>query len=528
MVFKTCAPVLILCALGLAQSQVSLSGTVKSSRSGSPLAGADVRLAGSSLATTTAADGSFQLTGATGVSHRERRIETRSGLEGQGIPHRQIVDGPVVLRVFDLAGVQSAVLQLGTLPQGDWIVTVPARTEGLQILSIEAPGSRRSYRLLAGVGSPRRNHDLAITPTDRPTTETVRAARGAATEALDTLVVSHDGYVPVRMPLSSRQQSGLSLLLEDSATGNVDQATLVPDPSWPCYMPEGIPPPHLGKPVFVLNLRIGAIHEVGATRFGRRRQYDIGGGSVSGDRISATVEKGGLDYDLTLRNGAKEIEQIVILKAGSVPILMRNAGLAPTGAEHARMVLDFEAPNSSSYTWLNTGKFAAVRVVDTIAKTIRMEVYDISQTIPPKDRIVLQDPSGAEHQSWDCPVQTGGQGASVLTETVTLGSSISIGASKRGSRNIIPITGGTTKGRVVGKILDGGADYQLGGLDARYTLAPDDGELVIVRNCGSGTLYPVFEARVDGPYAFLNQNKYVSSSPSMVNGGVSITFYEKK
>src|SRR5690606_12859275 len=108
------------------------------------------------------------------------------------------------------------------------------------------------------------------------------------------------------------------------------------------------------------------------------------------------------------------------------------------------------------------------------------------------------------------------------------GASINIGASKRGNRNIIPITGGTTSGRVTGKILNGGADYQLGGLDARYTLAPDDGEFIIVRNCGSGGLVPVFEARVDGPYAFLNENKYLSSGPAVSGSSVSITFYEKK
>lgn len=116
----------------------------------------------------------------------------------------------------------------------------------------------------------------------------------------------------------------------------------------------------------------------------------------------------------------------------------------------------------------------------------------------------------------------------MFTENVALGASISVGASKRGSRNIIPITGGTTSGQVVGKILAGGADYQLSGLDARYTLAPDDGEFIIVRNCGSGALIPVFEARVDGPYVFLNENKYMSSAPGMAGSGVTITFYERR
>src|SRR5690606_12080546 len=134
---------------------------------------------------------------------------------------------------------------------------------------------------------------------------------------------------------------------------------------------------------------------------------------------------------------------------------------------------------------------------------------------------------GVLHQTWECVKLTGSQGATVFTEVVTLGASVNIGASKRGNRNIIPITGGTTSGRVVGKILDGGADYQLSGLDARYTLAPNDGEYIVVRNCGSGGLVPVFEARLDGPYAFLNENKYLSSGPTVSGSSVSSTFYEK-
>jgi hypothetical protein len=44
-----------------------------------------------------------------------------------------------------------------------------------------------------------------------------------------------------------------------------------------------------------------------------------------------------------------------------------------------------------------------------------------------------------------------------------LGGSLSVGASKRGTCNVIPITGT---------------------LDARYVLASNDGEFVVVRNCG--------------------------------------------
>ena len=84
-----------------------------------------------------------------------------------------------------------------------------------------------------------------------------------------------------------------------------------------------------------------------------------------------------------------------------------------------------------------------------------------------------------------------------------------------------------------GTVLYGGADFQLtsGGptvLDARYTLAPDNGEFILVRNCGpGGALIPLFEAKVDGDFAFLNENTYLSSDPSVSGGGVGITFYKR-
>ena len=195
---------------------------------------------------------------------------------------------------------------------------------------------------------------------------------------------------------------------------------------------------------------------------------------------------------------------------------------------------DFEVASSSSHAWLNEGKFAGTRVVDAAAKKIELAIYDVSAVELTEPRIQLEDPAGDLDQPWDCSTETGAKGETVFTESVTLGSSISVGASKRGTRNIIPITGGTTTGRVTGAVLYGGADFQLMGagsatLDARYTLAPNDGEFITVRNCGPmGALVPLFEARADGPYAFLNANTWVSSDPGMAGGGVSITFYERQ
>lgn len=519
MTTRFCAFVLMACSASFSQTPVGLSGVVKSARTAAPLSGAMVQLRSLDIRSTTDAEGRFSLAASSVVERsKEGRISSGPG----ALVFQQAGDGPALIRILDLQGTQKTIVHSGSLARGTWSVSIPPLPAGVYFCTFETPSRREAVRFLAPPPAPG-----PIAGTLRPSAPTDAAGRSHAA-AVDTLVVTKNGYRTARVPLDSYQRTGLEIALEDSIATNLDDATIVPDPSWPCLMSAGIPPPKSGTPAFTITLKIGAIRNVGKTRFGQRRQYDITGGTVTGDKLPASVVTGGLDYELVLPNGSMEIEQIVILRANNTPILMRNPGVAPIGASNARMVLDFEAPNSSAYAWLNTGKFAATRVVDTVAKTIRLEVYDISKATLPATRIRVEDPAGLENQTWDCLTQTGGQGTSVLTETVTLGSSINIGASKRGSRNIIPITGGTTSGRVAGKILDGGADYQLGGLDARYTLAPNDGELILVRNCGAGTLYPVFEARIDGPYKFLNENKYVSSSPSMVGGGVSITFYEKK
>ncbi|HEX6996301.1 MAG TPA: DUF3237 domain-containing protein, partial [Gammaproteobacteria bacterium] len=111
------------------------------------------------------------------------------------------------------------------------------------------------------------------------------------------------------------------------------------------------------------------------------------------------------------------------------------------------------------------------------------------------------------------------------------GPSQRVGESKRGPRNIIPITGGEVRGRISGKVLMGGADYQNltppAEIDAHYLWQTDDGEIIIVRNGGTfGSLAPSFETRVDGPYAFLNEGRFLSSNPSVGQGGVALTFYE--
>jgi hypothetical protein len=313
-----------------------------------------------------------------------------------------------------------------------------------------------------------------------------------------------------------------------------DTATIVPDPSWTCSLPDGIPPPTAGTLVFSVALTVSATHDVGNTQFGHRRQLDVSGGSITGEKLKGTVLTGGLDYELTLSTGAIELEEVLIWRTSdNVTIFARICGVAAAGDSVVRIVPDIEAPTAGSYAWLNTTKLAGTRVVDAAGSKITLDVYDVSKVTVGDPKVQLKDPAGVPNVSWSCVTASGSNGPTVFTENVTLGSSFSVSNAKRGSRNIIPITGGTTTGKVSGRILNGGADYQLAGssgttLDARYTLAPSNGEFIIVRNCGPiNGLTPVFEARTDGSFAFLTTGKFLSSAPGGGAGGVSITFYER-
>jgi Protein of unknown function (DUF3237) len=73
---------------------------------------------------------------------------------------------------------------------------------------------------------------------------------------------------------------------------------------------------------------------------------------------------------------------------------------------------------------------------------------------------------------------------------VTIAPPVEVGATPAGLRRMIPITGGTVTGaQVNGRVLAGGADFQLilkGGtqahLDARYVIELNDGSRIFVQN----------------------------------------------
>lgn len=127
----------------------------------------------------------------------------------------------------------------------------------------------------------------------------------------------------------------------------------------------------------------------------------------------------------------------------------------------------------------------------------------------------------------------------VLQLKVNIGEAYAVGATPRGQRYVVPITGGTFEGPGIrGTVVPGGADYQLATDDGRrteleaiYCIRTDDGTNIHVRNRGivvSGNAAngaprnyfmaaPVFEAPSDSRYAWLNDAIYVCA-PEFVEG----------
>lgn len=118
---------------------------------------------------------------------------------------------------------------------------------------------------------------------------------------------------------------------------------------------------------------------------------------------------------------------------------------------------------------------------------------------------------------------------------VTIGPAQTPGPTPFGSRNRIPITGGHFEGpKIKGKVLPGGADWQLVRadgvvmLEADYMLQADDGTLIHVHNHavvsgkpGTAEFYlrcaPVFEAPI-GPHDWLNKAIFVGTVSATPEG----------
>lgn len=121
---------------------------------------------------------------------------------------------------------------------------------------------------------------------------------------------------------------------------------------------------------------------------------------------------------------------------------------------------------------------------------------------------------------------------------------LNLGKVPYGERVVIPITGGEVTGVVNGKVLSGGADYQIVDtvqkrteLKAIYTIMADDSTLINVVNEGincysPGDYYfmtsPKFECDQNSPYAWLNDRIFVCRPVSFEDGAIVLRVWEVK
>ncbi len=314
-------------------------------------------------------------------------------------------------------------------------------------------------------------------------------------------------------------------------------ATIIPDSTWTCGMAGGIPDPITGELVFRTRLPVNDILEVGQTPYGERTVLPVAGARLTdtSNGLQGSILPGSLDFDLTLPSGAREHESRYTIETRNGDLIyMRNCGVAD--GDTTRFVARFEAPQRSDYRWLHEGVYVGVREITPDG--VALSVYRNPIARPDTGTVRVPSDNTVRQQSWECPSVAPGsrQGSQVLQARVGIGGFQSVGESRDGSRRIIPITGGSFSGNVSGSVNPGGADYQLtvGGdltLEARYTLRTNDGELIVVRNCGdygSGDLtLPLFEAPTASRYDWMNHTDFVGTiTPGLRR--VTITVFERR
>jgi hypothetical protein len=112
--------------------------------------------------------------------------------------------------------------------------------------------------------------------------------------------------------------------------------------------------------VFDANVTIAEMLDFGKSKYGERRIIPITGGTFKGPDIEGVVLPGGADWQLVRPDGDVELYARYTLKtADGVLIQVQNRALIhtpPKGSKsvpYVRSVIDFEAPSTSPYDWLN-------------------------------------------------------------------------------------------------------------------------------------------------------------------------------
>jgi hypothetical protein len=107
-------------------------------------------------------------------------------------------------------------------------------------------------------------------------------------------------------------------------------------------------------------VKIGAMINVGESKYGVRRVIPITGGTFEGTSLKGVVLPGGEDWQLVRPDGDTEMYARYLIKTDDgVTIQVTNRCLMHTSANawYCRSVVDLEAPTASAYAYLNHAVF---------------------------------------------------------------------------------------------------------------------------------------------------------------------------
>lgn len=129
----------------------------------------------------------------------------------------------------------------------------------------------------------------------------------------------------------------------------------------------------------------------------------------------------------------------------------------------------------------------------------------------------------------------------VFSLNVKCGDWLVVGQIEDGELRVIPITGGTFTGKMNGRVIPGGADWNIqrnkyvSYAAAKYVIQTDDGSYISVENEGEidnrkpGPFQtkPVFKVDKNSPHAWLNKGEFIGKlTCGETDGEVRIDVYQ--
>lgn len=219
----------------MANTEISLSGTVKNG-DGAAIAGAIVTIASNtSLSDTTNAKGEFSIINSTSISRNEYRtkLHCANSICIRGNQLLFSIAAPVkngLISIYSSNGKRNLLIPLGNMETGVHKCTLPRLSAGVFVMHITIDKSIIIWKLV-NTG----NKIFTNENNSRIENGSQIYHKTAAVSVEDTIVVQKDGYKTLRESITSHKQTGISIIMDRTKSGSISVKDLpiikeMPDP----------------------------------------------------------------------------------------------------------------------------------------------------------------------------------------------------------------------------------------------------------------------------------------------------------